>query len=136
MICIKQEQRYLDFLNSKLESGLEYPKCVSFAKLDDSGDILAVVAYYNFSKFSCDAAVASVNPRACTKDFIDVCFHYAFITAKRSRITCIASVDNRSSLRLIRGLGFREEGRLKGMFGDQDGVIFGITKTECKWLRS
>lgn len=136
MITIEQKQEHLDFLNKILDSNLQYPNCVSVANLDANGGIMAVIGFYNFSKYSCDLAVACVNPKACSKAFLDVCFHYVFNTAKKARATCIASEDNKRSLKLIRGLGFSEEGRLKNMFGDKDGIIFGMTSSQNRWSRS
>lgn len=134
-VCVKQDQRYLDFANDILDSGYTTlnSKCIS--KIRNDGKILIAVVFDRFSKNYCEMGAASVDPRACTRDFLDAVFHFPFITCKRTRVTTIVHEDNAKSLKLHKGLGFIEEARLKGACGDKDGILFRMLKSECRWLR-
>jgi RimJ/RimL family protein N-acetyltransferase len=136
MVSIEQKQEYFDFINEILDVRFEPGAAVCIASLDTNGDILGVAVFTRFMTHNCELSAASVSPRFLTRQFLDVLFHYAFITAGKRRITAVIEDGNINALKMDKRLGFIEEGRLKGWYGEKDGLILRMLREECRWLRA
>ena len=136
MISIDQKQEYFDFINEKLDVCFDPKISVCITSLDKSDNILGVVIFDRFTQTGCELSVASCSPKFLNRSFLDVVFHYAFITAGKTRITSVIECDNEPAIKLNTGLGFVVEGTLKQWYGDKDGVILRMLKSECKWLKN
>lgn len=134
MVCIEQKQEYLDFINDLLDVKFVSGQAISIASLNEQKEILGVVVYNNFTEHNCELSVASVSPRFLSKSFLRAVFHYPFITAGKRRITAIIEDGNEAALTLDRRLGFVEEARLKGWYGDKDGIVLRMLREECNAL--
>lgn len=106
------------------------------ASLDDEGKPLGVVVFSRFMEHNCELSVASVSPKFLTRKLLNVIFHYAFITAGKRRITAVVEEGNTNALDIDKRIGFTEEARLKGWYGDKDGLILRMLREECNWLRA
>lgn len=135
MVCIKQKQEYFDFINRILGVKFEPTQSVCIASLGLEQEILGVAVFTRFMEHNCELSAASVSPRFLTRQFLDALFHYAFITAKKRRITAVIEDGNISALNMDKRLGFIEEGRLKCWYGETDGLLLRMLREECKWLR-
>lgn len=135
MISIEQKQEYFDYINKILDVKFDPKLCVCFASLSNDGKINGVCVVDRFTQYGCELSVASTTPRFLTRDFLDVIFHYVFITAKKTRITAMIEEDNHKAMRLNQGLGFVIEGTLKGWYGKKDGIVLRMLKEECRWLK-
>lgn len=58
-----------------------------------------------------------------------------WLLGKYSRITARTRPDNARALKCLRQLGFVEEGRVRGFYGDADALLFGLLRGECRLLR-
>lgn len=135
MIDCEQKPEYIEWIGRKL--GCDYSNGVftTIAHLDDSGEILCVVLYSNWVRSGCEMVIASSSPKWCTRDFMRVAFGYVFNQSKRDRVTFIVEEHNLKSLSLCDRLGAKPEGVLRKWFGKTDGIIFGMLKEECKWIK-
>lgn len=134
MICLKQDQRYFDFINEKLNADFERVKSRCIAVIDSNNAILGVVVFDRFTQWGCELNVAGITPRFFSKQLVLATFHYIFVTCGKIRATTIVREDNERSLKMQHWLGFIEEARLKNIYGDKDGIVFRMLKNECKWL--
>lgn len=134
MICTEQRQEFFDFANAKLNADFSPLKsrCISVV---DGNYILGVVVMDRFSKYACEINIASDAPRFFTKSFIKLVFSYLFEKCGIIRVTALAKEHNKRSIKLIKGVGFIEEARLKLGFGDQDAFVFRMLKDECRWIK-
>lgn len=79
--------------------------------------------------------IYTVDKRWCTRRVLRVIFGLAFDALGCHRINIIVSKSNVKSLKLVKGLGFVQEGILRKYRGSgEDCYIFGMLKSECKWL--
>lgn len=79
--------------------------------------------------------IAAADPRWCTRSVLRQLFDYPFNTAKATRITAIIREGNHRSLKLCKGLGFRQEGVARRAFnGKSNAIILGMLKEECRWI--
>jgi len=42
---------------------------------------------------------------------------------------------NDKAMKMNRQLGFTQEGRLRHLHGADDGILWGMLKDECKWIK-
>lgn len=81
------------------------------------------------------ASIVSVNKRWATRYSLSVLFAYPFHQLKVRRMTSVIAKRNKASRSLCERLGFRLEGTIRqGVEGD-DLCVYGILKSEVKWLR-
>lgn len=77
----------------------------------------------------------TVHPLWCTRQFLKKAFRAAFVDLKCQRIGVLVRADNIRSLKLVRRLGFHEEGCLRQLCADKtDCLAFSMLKEECRWL--
>ncbi len=134
MICCEQKQEYFDFANCILDADFEPVKSRCIASLDSKGLIKGVVVASRFTKYGCELNVASCNSYFITREFISIVFHYVFTQCDKIRISVVVSEDNPKSLKMQERLGFIREAVLKNAYGDHDGILLRMLRSECKWL--
>lgn len=134
MVSIEQKPEFMEFINNVLNVKFVPEQAMTIASLNEQGDILGVVAFNNFTEHNCELSVASITPRFLSKTFLRAVFHYPFITAGKRRITAIIEEGNEPALTLDKRLGFVEEAKLKGWYGEKDGIVLRMLREECKIL--
>lgn len=99
------------------------------------GKIAGVLVYDTFGAGDCLWHVASSTKRWITRELIIRGVAYPFMQIGQKRMTAMVSERNDLSLKLTRGFGFVEEGRLRraGAHGE-DMIVFGMLRDECRWL--
>ena len=70
-----------------------------------------------------------------TRRVIRAAFTFPFVNLGRQRVTGLVPATNMLSRDLCEKLGFSLEGRRKRVFVDDDEMIYGMTKEQCRWLR-
>lgn len=134
MISIEQKQEYFDFVNQILNVKFDPLQSVVIASLSESGKLLGAVVFSRFCEHTVELSVASCSPKFLTRKFLNVLFHYAFITAGKRRISAVIEDGNINAIDMDTRLGFVEEARLKCWYGDKDGIVLRMLKEECRWL--
>lgn len=135
MICHEQRPEFLAWANDILGVEFDSAFCVWITRLDAQEEILAVVVYNMCTTYNIEMSIASNGSgRWASKEFLGVCYRYAFNQLKLRRVTAIIEDGNEKSLVMCRKLGHIEEGRLRCWFGDNDGIVMRMLREECKWL--
>lgn len=104
--------------------------------LRDETGYRGVVIFDSFTTTGCWVHVVSDGSRRwMTREFILRAFAYPFIQCKFPRINAFVSVRNQPSLDFCDGFGWTREGILRQAGGNgEDLVIFGMLRSECRWL--
>jgi len=136
MIDADQCPEYFEFASQRLNETWQHgPSCKCLASLSEERRIRGVVIYDNFTEFNCFIHVASDGGRRfISKEFLAWTFRIPFLQWKKRRITALARADNHRVLEFDRALGFVQEGVIRCAFGDQDGIVLGMLKEECRYL--
>lgn len=103
--------------------------------LEKDGELIAGVVFNFYS--GCDIAmhVASVpGKRWMTKEYLKACFAYPFITLGVRRITGYVPAKSKDVLAFDEHLGFKREGLMRDALPDDDVVILGMTRKECRFV--
>ena len=137
MISHAQNPEFLAWANDVLQVEFrpDPATTVWITRLNSDGSVAAVVVFSDFRTHNCEMSVAS-NGRArwATREFLGVCYRYAFKQMEMRRVTAVVEDGNEKSLTMCRKLGHVEEGRLRCWFGERDGIVMRMLKEECKWL--
>ena len=131
----EQRLEYFQFVAHHLGGVFEpspYSKVI--ANLTNDGQIAAAVVY-DITRCDAQMSVASDGSRRwITKQFLRDVFLYPFVQLGLQRVTVMARESNHAALAMNLRLGFVPEGRLRKYFGDEDGILLGMLRSECRHL--
>lgn len=98
-------------------------------------EILAAVIYNDFSTTGCAIHLAAVPGRRwMTREFLFAAFDYPFNQLKYKRLTGYVASKNKEAQRLDEHLGFKREGLMRQMLPDDDVIIYGMLRHECRFI--
>lgn len=115
--------------------GMEFrPDAVAIGRAR-RGELVAVCAYDGFSDCDVNIHIASDGSRWwLTRHFLVSIFAYPFIQCGLRRVTGLVPGKNTQALRFNRKLGFQIEGRCRNALPDDDVVILGLLRSECRFI--
>jgi hypothetical protein len=99
------------------------------------GELLCGVVYNHFSGNDIAMHVAGEGLWA-TPAVLRAFFIYPFHQLKCQRVTAYVTSKNRKCLTLVERLGFKPEGCLREGSIDDDLLIFGMLRRECRWVET
>lgn len=136
MIDTSGHPALLHFANQVLEVSFVPEECRWIGSVTEDMEIMGVVVYSRWTAHNCEMSVASVTPKFMTRAFLRKVFGYPFTELGLCRVTAVVEVANTKALDMNHGLGFKDEGILRNWYGEgKDGVVMGMLKDECKWLK-
>jgi RimJ/RimL family protein N-acetyltransferase len=102
--------------------------------LERDGEIIAVTVYnfYNGSNVAMSFA-AVAGRRWLTREYLHAIFRYPFVQLGVRRVTGFVPAKNSDSLRFAHHLGAKLEGVMRHALPDDDLVILGILREDCKY---
>lgn len=98
------------------------------------GKLVAGVVYNNYRAGNIEMTIASDSPMWATRQALAVLFRYPFHQLKCRRVTAVTKATNQPVRAFLCRLGFQQEGILRLGFEDDDAAVFGMLRSECKWL--
>lgn len=133
----QQLPEYFEFASEALGEEFTYGRdCRCLANVHDDGRIAGVVIYTHMSDFNCVVHVASDGTRRwVTPEMLFWTFAIPFEQWGKLRVTGLVAESNKAALRFDLGLGFVIEGRIRRAFGDEDGILLGMLRDECRFLK-
>jgi hypothetical protein len=112
---------------------LEPCRCIAFRIR--GGPILYGGAFNEFRGRDVQYHAACDDPAILTRSRISLLFRYPFEQLGVERISCVIAASNKRSRRVVEGLGWAHEGTIRGFYADdEDGALYGILKSECRWI--
>ena len=95
------------------------------------------IVYHNYQDWGCiEVSLAFDSPLWCTPQTLRGLFAYPFIGLRCVRMTAVVARRNKRSRRLVKGLGFKEEGvARRGYDGRDDAVGYGLLRGECRFIK-
>ena len=108
-------------------------RCIGFRKR--GGPILYGGAFNEGRGRDVQYHAACDDPSVLTRERIRLLFRYPFEQLGVERISCVIAGSNTRSRKVVAGLGWKQEGIIRKFYADdEDGVLYGILKSECKWI--
>lgn len=104
--------------------------------LDGEGRVVAMLGYDAWTENAVQMHVAIDTPKVmAAREFTHAAFAYPFLQAKKGIVYTVTPGSNEKSLRLQRGMGFKEAWRLPdGWAPGVDLVVMVMRREECRWL--
>jgi len=111
--------------------------CKEFAAIGLKGnDIVSGVVYTRYSPSAgIELTIASEGLTWAVPDYFRAIFAYPFKQLDCQRATAVVAAGNAKSRKLCERLGFVQEGYLKYGFKDDDAVLYGIYRNNCRWTQ-
>lgn len=98
-------------------------------------EILAVAIYNEFCTRSCCIHLAAVDgKRWLNREFLRACFEYPFNQLNYTRLTGYVAEKNLAAQKLDEHLGFVREGLLREQLPDDNVIVYGMLKSECRFI--
>lgn len=102
--------------------------------LEEDGDLIAVVVYNLFSGADISMHVAAVGGRRwMTREYLKAVFRYPFVQLGVRRVSGFVPSRNADAIRFNEHLGFQREGVMRHALPDDDVIVFGMLKEECRF---
>lgn len=101
--------------------------------LECNGELIAGVIYENWNHQSiwCHIAIE----RRITPAYLAAIFDYPFNVAQVEKIIVPVGSDNAESLKMVKKMGFVEEGRIKDGRPDGDIVFLTLARDSCRYIK-
>lgn len=100
------------------------------------GQLVVVCLFNGFTPWECHMHVVSDGSRRwCSRGFLAAAFAYPFVQLGVQRVTALVPAKNTDALVLDLRLGFVPEGVKRAAYGDDDMVVLGMLRDNCKWLQ-
>lgn len=137
IVTCDQRPEYFEFASQILQANYSHGgECKVITQLHDDGYPAAVAVYSRFHETNLEMSIASDgSKRWINKAYLYACFAYPFNVLGKRRIMGVVEEGNEAAMRLDLHLGFVEEGRLRKWFGEKDGILLGMLREECRWLK-
>lgn|SRR5574341_937715 len=99
------------------------------------GRLLAAIVYSDYNGANMEMAIASIDPRWCSKAALRIAFAIPFIQHNCLRVSTVVSVHNEKARDLAERLGFKIEGfHPKALRGGSDAFSLGLLRENCRWI--
>lgn len=103
---------------------------------ETNGKIVAAVVYTNFSGSDIWMHCAiDCKGKWLTRGALKAAFRYPFVQLGCRRVTGLVAARNKASLHWMKRVGFTYEGLRRDALPDDDEIMFGMPRRECRWLR-
>lgn len=103
--------------------------------LEYNGNLIAGMLYNGYTGASIAMHSRCDDPKHVTRTFYFLIFDYPFNQLKVKRVTGLVSTANLAAQRVNEKLGWQRETTLSDYFPDGDGIVYKMTREQCRWLR-
>lgn len=107
----------------------------TMAVADENGTPLGAAVFHEYRGNDIQVSCAADSRRWLNRGILRAIFSYPFIQLGVDRLTSCVPARNAHTRRFIESLGFQVEGIMRRGFPDDDCVIYGLLKEECKWIK-
>lgn len=108
-----------------------HDKALGFAR---GGKIIGGIVYHNYRDQSIEASIYTTDKHWANRNTLFHIFHYPFGQLNCRRFTAITRSRNQPARAFLKKLGFKKEGVIRHAFNDDDGILYGMLREECKWV--
>ena len=100
-----------------------------------SGTMVAGVIYNAYEAMNVNMHIGATDgSRWLTPEFLHAAFDYPFNELGRKRVTAFMRAKNERAIKFAKNLGFTYEGTMPQYYADDDAVIYGMLKENCRFL--
>lgn len=134
MIVFDQHPVYRAWAMERLPNVHCWPQGVTTLADVREGVIKGVVVYSDYTPTNVNMSIVIEGAHCMSRAGIRAVFRYPFLQLGVKRITGLIAESNARSRKNALNFGFIEEGRLRQFLPDEDVIVYGLLKADCKWL--
>lgn len=101
---------------------------------EKNGEIVAAVAYDNYTGASICMHVVGEGKRWLTREFLIFCFAYPFEQLKVRKVLGLVPSNNADAIKFDEHLGFRKEAVIRDAVPGGDLIVYSMTRKQCRYL--
>jgi len=131
---VYQDPRILPWMMQKMDA-LYAPELTVTFGLERKGEIVSGVAFDHYNGASIAAHICLKNKFSITKEFLHVCFDYAFNQAKVKKVLGFVNSTNKDAQKFNEHIGFKLEAVIKNAMPDGDLLFYTMTKDQFNVTR-
>jgi len=99
------------------------------------GHLVAGVIYNCFEGTNANMHIGAVKgAKWLTQDFLFSAFDYPFNQLERRRVSACIRAKNKRAIGFVENLGFQYEGTQRHYYADDDMVMYGLLREQCRFL--
>jgi RimJ/RimL family protein N-acetyltransferase len=102
--------------------------------VEDGNELVAGFVFNEYRGHSIAISMASTTPKWCSRSTMAAAFGYAFLQLKCKRLTAYTGLSMANVRVFLERLGFVQEGVIRAGFADDDAVVYGMLREECRFL--
>lgn len=125
------------WVSARIPGDDDFPPNSATIGLEEDGRLIAGVVYTHYSGSSITMSVAADKAGWLNRPFLRAAFDFPFNQLGVRRVSGLVRTDNLAAQRFDEHLGFKREGLIRE--GDDDGcdlILYGMLKSECRWIRN
>ena len=103
--------------------------------VERDNQIICAAIYHDLREGQIEASIAASSRRWASRSVLHTLFAYPFKQVGAHRLLVQCNEANAKAMKMNRQLGFVQEGRLRHLHGPDDGILWGMLKDECKWIK-
>lgn len=100
-----------------------------------NNQLIAGVVYHDYRDGQIESSIASSSPYWATRSVLYSLFAYPFLQVDVNRMLVTCDESNEKAMKMNKQLGFTPEGILRQLYYPNDGIVWGMLKDECKWIK-
>lgn len=97
-------------------------------------DLIGGVVYHNLRGKTIEVSLATTSPKWANRTTLKIFCKYPFIQLDCKRVTALVDTTNKQCRDFVERMGFVHEGTLREAHPSGDAEVYGLLKTECRWL--
>jgi hypothetical protein len=102
--------------------------------VEEGGLLIAGWVFDNYHGHTITASMASTTPRWASRRTLKALFSYPFVQLPCTRMTALTGESMTNVRDFLLRLGFLQEGLVRRGFADDNCVIYGMLREECRWI--
>lgn len=112
-----------------------FEKSTTIGVMDEKGDPIGAVVYHEYRDGGIQMSCAATSRHWLSSKVLGSIFRYPFKQLECARVTALTPSKNVHTRQFLERLGFVQEGVMRRGFGNDDCVVYGMLREECKWMR-
>jgi len=112
----------------------EFSNMMTIGVQSENGQPLGAVVYHEYRDNDIQMSCAADDKHWLSKKALEAIFRYPFSQLGCIRVTALTPSKNVHTRQFLERVGFTQEGIMRKGFCDDDCVVYGMLRDECKWI--
>lgn len=134
-IVFDERERFGEWARARIPHVHSWGEWYQAIGLERDGEIVAACIFNLYSTSDIAMHIASIpGGRWMTKSYLRAVFEYPFLQLGVRRVTGYVPAKNFAAQRFDEHIGFTLEGLMREALPDDDVLLYGMLKRECRWV--